>query len=79
MLAVLVIATSTPGVSELLEGAVHMALEFGGAISHEDVGHCGESIGHDEEGHCGDSCPDGGCTRGFFHSCRADAPVVAHR
>jgi len=65
-LAVLVIMTSTPGLGELIEGVVHAAVEDGDELDHHEV-----------DG-CNDSCAAGGCTQGFFHTCRCNAsPVVA--
>jgi hypothetical protein len=68
--ALLVILTSTPGLGELIEGVVHAAVESGDELDH----HEGD---HHEAGGCDDSCPDGGCTEGFFHSCRCNAPAIA--
>lgn len=64
--AVLVILTSTPGLGELIEGVVHAAIESGDELDD-----------HHEASRCDDSCPDGGCTEGFFHTCRCNAPTLA--
>ena len=64
-LAGLVILTSTPGLGELIEGVVHAAVESGDELDHHEVDSCK------------DSCATGGCTQGFFHTCRCNSPPVA--
>ena len=64
-LAALVILTSTPGLGELIEGVVHAAIESGDELDHHEVDSCK------------DSCATGGCTQGFFHTCRCNAAPVA--
>ena len=65
LLAALVILTSTPGLGELIEGVVHAAIESGDELDHHEVDSCK------------DSCATGGCTQGFFHTCRCNAAPVA--
>lgn len=67
-LVALVVLTSTPGLSELVEGVVHAAV----ASDSEDALDV-----HHEVDDCGDPCSTGGCTQGFFHSCRCNAPAFA--
>ena len=64
-LAALVILTSTPGLGELIEGVVHMAIESGDELDHHEVDSCN------------DSCAAGDCTQGFFHTCRCNASPIA--
>lgn len=64
-LVALVVLTSTPGLSELVEGVVHAAVASDSDAL--DV--------HHEVDDCGDPCSTGGCTQGFFHSCRCNAPA----
>lgn len=64
-LAALVILTSTPGIGELIEGVVHAAIESDDQLDHHEVDSCK------------DSCATGGCTQGFFHTCRCNTPPVA--
>jgi len=64
-LAALVILTSTPGLGELIEGVVHVAIEGDAVIEHHEVDSCN------------DSCSTDGCTQGFFHTCRCNAAAVA--
>lgn len=63
-LVALVVMTSTPGLAELVEGVVHMAID-----DHGDS--------HHETDTCADGCEERGCTQGLFHTCRCNASPLA--
>lgn len=67
---VLLVLTTTPGVGELVEGVVHAAIEAGD-------GSDTQGLDHHAANDCDDFCPDEGCMKGFFHSCRCNAPPLA--
>jgi len=64
-LVALVVLTSTPGLSEMLEGAVHAAVS-----GHDQLDE------HHEADDCDDDCGSEDCTSGFFHTCRCNAPTI---